>query len=117
MPYDLNKLASAIPAALAAAQAADPGEDNDGGACNFDSVYVEITGLSKEKVMATLYKAGNGDGDKGFRLFASKPFGKRVFFLNFDSRGQGNRKTAMAEAACKYLKESGIDARMYYRMD
>jgi hypothetical protein len=43
--------------------------------------------------------------------------GRRWFFVNVPLHGQADRRSPMAEAACRRLKEAGLHAAMYYQMD
>lgn len=106
MAFDAIKLATAIQKAALAAKAHI--NEPDGGTCNFDYAYIRVKGMrpSKAHEIATL---------SGVEL-RLHDFHGRVLELCVTS-GQGARRTAMAEAAHKSLKESGIDAGMYYRMD
>lgn len=39
------------------------------------------------------------------------------YMVDIPLQGQGNRRTRMAEAACKALRNSGYEAYMYYQCD
>jgi hypothetical protein len=49
------------------------------------------------------------------------PVGEKAFkgwyFLYTRILGQGDRRTAMAEAVAKYLNYNGVEASVYYQMD
>ncbi len=84
---------------------------------------------TKEALFATVIKLPDGikprkdlEGylDKYNRPMLEKAWGrmwKGWYFVNIELHGQGNRRTAMAEAAAKSLKASGLQAGVYYQMD
>lgn len=79
-------------------------ESEDGGSCNFDTptlslkaTKAQLTGLPVSKIDYGLWK-----GD---------------WFVNLPLYGMGNRRTRMAEAIAKSLRESGYSASVYYQLD
>ena len=108
---DRATLVHAFREAAAAAVAADPGPDADGGTCNFDAPALRLPGI-REKFLAEC-AAEAGLSVSPFEWFS----GRRWFWVMVPLHGQGNRRTRMAEAACRRLKELGVNAVMYYQMD
>jgi hypothetical protein len=108
---DRATLVHAFREAAAAAVAADPGPDADGGACNFDAPAIRLPGI-REKFLAEC-AAEAGISVDPFEWFG----GKRWFWVRVPLRGQADRRSRMAEAACHRLKELGVNATMYYQMD
>lgn len=82
--------------------------DDDGGTCNFDAPALFLTGWNKSLVEAAAKAAGVGC----FEWRNSKAY---VFTVR--GAGQGYTRTKAAEAMCRYLKEQGYKAGMYYQMD
>ncbi|MBR2870097.1 MAG: hypothetical protein IKB98_01770 [Clostridia bacterium] len=86
---------------------------DDGGTCNFDSPTLDYRamGMSKQKATEVIKSVGLGCYDW--------TFGRTVFGLVIVgmTKGQGNCRTAMAEAFCKSLQADGIKSDMYYQMD
>jgi hypothetical protein len=95
----------------AAALAADPGEGQDGGTCNFDCPAIQLPGIPAKFVEECASEAGIRAAD--FKWFS----GKRWFWILLPTRGQANRRTIMAEAGCRRLKELGLQAVMYMQAD
>ena len=86
---------------------------NDGGTCNFDSPALHIPeGMTYQQVYACCKAAG-------VSCFDWKPFkkGEKLAVIGCTGIGQANRRTAGAEAACKYLESKGWQCGMYYQMD
>jgi len=110
---DRETLTQAFREAAAAALAADPGEglENDGGTCNFDTPAISLPGMREKAVQACAEAAG----------ITASAFdwlgGRRWFFVHVPTFGQANRRTRMAEAACRRLKELGLNAVMYCQAD
>lgn len=88
-----------------AAIEAQPGEDS--GTCNLDSVHVSFGRTVPRRIIEEAASSA------GIRIYS---FGRGYYSLGV-SRGMGSQRTRMAEAACRSLKESGLDARVIYRMD
>lgn len=104
--------------AAEAALAADPGADQDGGTCNFDSPAFRIEGKQQRTIEKFAAEAGLKVCD--FQWLG----GKRWYWLLVPLRGQGNRRTRMAEAAAKVLREAaesgefpGLHACCYMQAD
>lgn len=83
-------------------------DTEDGGTCNFDALAIKVK--ATEKQMKWLdwftFKWGKRESD-----------GKTWYVIELDYSGQGNRRTCMAEEACRSMKEQGYDAMVYYQMD
>lgn len=102
------KLAEDLRKAAAAGYAAAERSD-DGGSCNFDAASIRLNGWIRAKVEQAAREAGVGCFV--WNLWGSKSY---VFPLRC---GQGNARTAGAEAMSKHLKAAGYEASMYYQMD
>lgn len=87
-------------------------DEPDGGTCNFDAPALDYKacGLTKGKAEQAI-------ADAGLRCFDWKAYGQRHLIICGFQLGQGDRRTAMAEAFCKSLKDEGFSCGMYYRMD
>lgn len=89
-------------------------DTDDGGTCNFDTPIIKLPdGIKPRKNL-------EGYLDKYNRPMLEKAWGrmwKGWYFVNIELHGQGNRRTAMAEAAAKSLEASGLQAGVYYQMD
>ena len=89
-------------------------DTDDGGTCNFDTPVIKLPeGIKPRKDL-------EGYLDKYNRPMLEKAWGrmwKGWYFVNIELHGQGNRRTAMAEAAAKSLEASGLQAGVYYQMD
>lgn len=105
--------------AEAAALAADPGDGmlNDAGTCNADSPAFTLPRVRKALIERAAQAAGITVTDYEW-------FNTRYFWVNVTTRGQANRRSLMAEAAYKVLREfaesgeiPGFRATMYYQMD
>lgn len=79
---------------------------DDGGTCNFDTVYIPKSKANKDALTAAGVRFSNGYGIAKGRLM-----------VHFDTVGQGNKNTNGMKAALNLLREVGIDAHMYYAMD
>jgi hypothetical protein len=108
---DRQTLIHAFREAAAAALDADPGEGQDGGTCNFDSPAIHLPGIPAKFVEECAHEAGIRAAD--FKWLG----GKRWFWILLPTRGQANRRTIMAEAGCRRLKQLGFDAEMYMQAD
>ena len=80
----------------------------DGGTCNFDTVVLKTKGISSKLL--------NGLDIEIDRI-TGECFWKGFSFVWFETHGQANLRTRMAEAAYKTLKELGYEANMYYQAD
>lgn len=80
----------------------------DGGTSNFDTPMVKVNATERQLACMDwqVIKEGKREPDGGtwFQVL-----------INLD--GQGNRRTRMAQAAAKSLKESGYTSGVYYQMD
>jgi hypothetical protein len=110
---DRETLVRAFREAAAAALTADPGEglENDGGTCNFDTPAVFLPGARESFVEECAAEAGISAS--AFKWLG----GRRWFFIFVPMKGQANRRSLMAEAACRRLKELGLQAVMYCQAD
>jgi len=108
---DRESLVHAFREAAAAALAADPGPEADGGTCNFDTPVIQFPGI-RERFIRECAAAASID---------AVPFdwlgGRRWFFVFVPLHGQANRRSLMAEAACRRLKALGLPAAMYCQAD
>src|SRR5262249_28043600 len=108
---DRKALVDAFREAAAAALAADPGQAADGGTCNFDTPAIRLPGTRERFVQECAAEAG----------ITASAFdwlgGRRWFFVFVPLHGQANRRSIMAEAACRRLKELGLHAAMYCQAD
>jgi hypothetical protein len=108
---DRATLIHAFREAAAAALAADPGQDADGGTCNFDTPAIRLPGVREKFIRECAAVAG----------LEASPFDwfgrRRWFFVFVPLKGQANRRSRMAEAATRRLKELGLDAVLYCQAD
>lgn len=102
------KLAEDLRKAAAVGYAAAELSD-DGGTCNFDAATIRLSGWIQAKVEQAAREAG-------VRCFVWNLWGSKSFVFPIAS-GQGNARTAGAEAMSDHLKKAGYDAGMYYQMD
>ena len=86
--------------------------DDDGGTCNFDSPAIpwRDPGFRRKADFVEAVKAA------GLLCYEWSTF-KGYYVITGFTWGYGNRRTAMAEAACESLKADGYPATMYYQMD
>jgi hypothetical protein len=108
---DRAALVRAFREAAAAALAADPGPDADGGTCNFDTPAIRLPGIREKFVQECATEAGISAS--AFEWLG----GRRWFFVHVPSFGQANRRSRMAEAASRRLKELGLQAVMFCQAD
>lgn len=101
LSVDLRKAAAV---GHAAAELSD-----DGGTCNFDAATIRLKGWNQAKVEQAAREAG-------VRCFVWNLWGSKSFVFPIGC-GQGNARTAGAEAMSKHLESAGYDAGMYYQMD
>ena len=113
-PPKLNAKQLALVAALEkATQAALAFKDvDDGGTCNFDSPALDYRAAG-----LTISKAKQAIEAAGLHSFDWNCYGSKMLVICGVGHGQGNRNTAMAEAAHKSLKEQGYPCGMYYQAD
>jgi hypothetical protein len=95
-------------------QAEQARQEDDGGTCNFDSPTIDYRamGMQKAKVIETIKNAGLTCFD--WTGYYGKVYGLVICGM---TAGQGNCRTAMAEAFCTELINCGIKSSMYYQMD
>ena len=108
-------LVEAFKAAEKAAVEADPGQDGDGGSCNFDSPSFRVKGIQEKTVDKLAEEAG-------VRVTSFNRFGSRAYWLRTTTNGQAMRRTTMAEAATRALRSyedkiAGFTAFTYYQVD
>ena len=108
-----QRIVQALMAGKAAAE--EFKEVDDGGTCNFDSPAIRFP-MMREDMLTELAEMA------GVRLSKFTWFGKTWYWVVLQWSGQGNRRTQMAEAACKAIKEvigqeSWAEVSMYYQMD
>lgn len=103
---EFESLERALSTANNAAQ--EYADTEDGGTCNFDALAIKVK--ATEKQMKQLdwftFKWGKRESD-----------GKTWYVIELDYSGQGNRRSRMAEEACRSMNEQGYDAQVYYQMD
>lgn len=108
MIYDLRTMAVVIRKACKSAKLLR--ETQDGGSCNFDSVYIPVPRMTQKQVDELQSLSG-----VSLSLRTSGWQGRRIH-INC-GEGQANRNTVMAEECCKSLQSDGLDAHMYYMLD
>ena len=104
------KLAEDLRVALAAGQAAEAENPEDGGTCNFDSPALFLPHWNYGMIEQASREAG-------CRCYEWKLFGSKMIVFTPDSGAQANARSRNAEAMCEELKSRGYDAKMYYQMD
>ena len=126
MPSDMCTASERLTISLrrAAVAAAAHINHDDGGTCNFDSPalnYAEY-GLTKLEAKAAIEAAGMTCSE--WRPFSNHrgPDGRMIkcptyLLISGITRGQGNRRTAMAKAFANSLEADHIPATMYYQAD
>lgn len=82
---------------------------DDGGTCNCDAATIRLSGWIQAKVEQAAREAG-------VHCFVWNLWGSKSFVFPIES-GQGNARTAGAEAMSKHLESAGYEAGMYYQMD
>ena len=101
---DLNKLTNDILNANNAACMFS--EVEDWGTCNFDTPIMKIKLSRKEReAMKDLLQPV---GERAY---------KDYYYVEVSLWGQGDRRTAMAEAAARHLKAEGYEASVRYMVD
>lgn len=80
----------------------------DGGTCNIDTPIIKLPEGIKPRDLEQLSWHVIRVGERGFEGW---------YFLYTRILGQGDRRTAMAEAVAKYLNNNGVEASVYYQMD
>lgn len=105
---DLKELNNALLNAVNAAAMFD--ETEDGGTCNFDSVIlkIKIPAQFAPQIWVELDKMLVRDYGRMWR---------GCYMVDIPLSGQANRRTRMAEAACKELNNAGYNAFLYYQRD
>lgn len=84
----------------------------DGGTCNFDAPAIDYRamGMRKDKAEEAINAAR-------LHCYEWNSWGGKKLVISGIASGQGNRRTRMAEAACRSLQADGIAATMYYQVD
>jgi hypothetical protein len=100
-----------------AAVAADPGEENDGGTCNFDTPCFAVPEQD-------VHAVGLAAGRAGLTVTPVDRFAGVNYWLMVPLRGQAHRRTRMMEAAQDVLNKAaesgafpGFRAFGWYQMD
>ena len=83
---------------------------DDGGTCNMDAVTVDLKGWNRAKVEQAAKAAGVG-------CFVWNLYGHKSYVFPVRDSGQGNARTAAAEAMQEALKLEGYNTGMYYQID
>lgn len=105
----VNKLIESL--AKANAEALQFANVDDSGTCNFDTPIIRLEGWSKSELFdLTVYSGVVGD-KLDSRIF------RNYRYVGTEKYGQAQKRTKMAEAACKSLKNDGYDVCMYYQAD
>lgn len=78
----------------------------DGGTCNFDTPMINIK-ATKKQISQLDYKLNK----------CTWGLWKGWYFVEIPLSGQGNRRTRMAEAIARSLKNSGYETGVYYQVD
>ena len=82
----------------------------DKGTSNMDRAAI-FPGRKRKAIEAAAAEAG-------VELFDSRWLGQLCLFVRLPGNsGQGYRRTAMAEACTKVLKDAGLEASTYYQID
>lgn len=110
----IKEIAAALTAAANAAREADAANSEDGGTCNFDAPAFRVERAAEKTIEAAAVEAG-------LTVCSFTWFGKKWFWLNV-CEGMANRRSRMATAAAKALREfeatvKGFHASCYYQMD
>lgn len=85
----------------------------DGGTCNFDNPVMTFDRKERAKAEKAIADAGLRSFEWGFARDK-----KRVaLIISGMTLGQGEQRTAMAEAFKDSMKAQGYDCGMYYQMD
>lgn len=107
-----EELRKALESAKLQAEAAR--QEDDGGTCNFDSPTLDYRAMHmlKAKAIETIKSAGLSCFD--WTGYYGKCYGLVICGM---TAGQGNCRSAMAEAFHRSLIADGINSGMYYQMD
>lgn len=109
-----NSVKTFIKALNEAKKAADKVADiEDGGTCNFDTAQVEITSLTAAQIKIACAVAEVLYVGKGRPISVNA---KCCYYIDY-TKGQGERRTRMAEEFAKSMQASGYNAGVYYQMD
>lgn len=98
--FQMMNLCSILTRAKTAAIAADPGEGNDGGTSNLDTPAFRVEGASDKRIQAAARLAGVSVTD--FKWLG----GKKWYWITGITQGQGDRRSAMMQAAQRVLDEA-----------
>ena len=86
--------------------------EDDGGSCNFDTCMIFLKGKRKSFIEQLEYLTG-----LTFSKYESRYSQRGWYMVSFNTCGQANMRTAMAEAAAAYLIDKGVNASVYYMID
>lgn len=100
---ELSKLREAM--ILANDYASAFASNNDGGTCNFDCPIVKINRLTKKQAESLPFRVSKCYGGGGW------------WHVHCELYGQGYRRTAMAEAFARKMRELGFECSVQYMMD
>ena len=105
MRYDTKLISKAVAEAIAYGEQFK--DTDDGGTCNFDSCVIYVPGLREDQARRI----------PNTSLFTSGWQGRTLHLHG--TRGQGFRRTKMAEAQNEFLKAHypALQVGMYYQMD
>lgn len=96
-----------------AKKAADKFADiEDGGTCNFDMPQIEITNLTAAQIKTACAVAKVLYVGKG----CPSSLTAKWYYIDY-TKGQGERRTRMAEEFAKSMQASGYNSSVYYQMD
>jgi hypothetical protein len=83
---------------------------DDGGTCNFDSVFMKLPRWNESQTLDAL-KAGGLSGYK------TKWLGSQGFLVSPPRVGQANKRTTAMEAMKHFFEAAGYAVHGYYQMD
>lgn len=90
----------------------------DDGTSNFDTLQIILSSVRTEASAGwTSSEIELAFSETGCRCYIQRSGKSLIVDVIGCTSGQGNRRTAMAEAARDSLRESGFDAYVYYQMD
>lgn len=109
VPDKIQKLVKALKIANEAAIAAD--RPDDGGSCNMDTATIKLFRWTQAEIIEVKRLSGIEIGDPLTGFF------RNYRFVFFNTNGQADRRSRMANAAYKSLKEQGYDVMFWQQMD